>query len=182
MDIGETFYPRDRAEWRRWLTENAGTASEIWLVSYSKASGEPTVSYNDAVEEALCFGWIDSVNKKYTADSHAQRYTPRRKGSPWSETNKARVRSLVEAGLMTEAGLAAGVDFLDEVYEAPADILSRIREDPEAWTQYELLPERYTRIRVGWIDAARDRPEIFEQRLAYFIKVTKQGKRFGMVR
>ena len=181
MDIGKTFYPEDRAAWRRWLEANHATEPDIWLVSYNKAAGKPSVAYNDAVEEALCFGWIDSLNKKLEADSRAQRYSPRRKGSPWSEMNKTRVRRLHEQGLMTKAGYDAGVDFLDETFEVPADILAELKKDAETWKHFETLPESYVRIRTGCIDGARDRPEVFETRLRYFIKMTKQGKRFGMV-
>lgn len=181
VDIGKTLSPTSRAEWRAWLEANHATEPEIWLVSYSKASGKQSLPYNDAVEEALCFGWIDSTNKKHGPDSRAQRYTPRRKGSPWSEMNKARARFLIEQGLMTEAGMASGIDFLDESFEVAPDILAAISTDEETRRQFELLPESYVRIRVGWIEGARDRPAMFEQRLRYFLKMTKQGKRFGMV-
>ena len=181
MDIGTTFYPKTRKQWRDWLAKHHASEPEIWLVSYAKASGRPSLPYNDAVEEALCFGWIDSTNKKIDAESRAQRFTPRRKGSPWSEMNKARVRRLAEQGLMTQAGLDAGVDFLDESYEVPADILAAIKADDEAWKHFQEFPESYVRIRTGWIDAARDRPDVFKTRLGYFLKMTRQGKRFGMV-
>ena len=181
MEIGKTFYPRHRAEWRAWLAANHASEPDIWLVSYAKGSGKPSIPYNDAVEEALCFGWIDSIIKKLGEDSRAQRYTPRRKGSPWSEMNKARARRLVEAGLMTDAGLAAGVDFLDEAFTVPMDILAELKKDAETRAHFETLPESYVRIRVGFIEMARGRPEVFEQRLRYFLKMTKQGKRFGMV-
>ncbi|MGE0059228.1 MAG: YdeI family protein [Dehalococcoidia bacterium] len=154
---------------------------EIWLVSYLKATGKPSLPYNDAVEEALCFGWIDSTRKTLTEDSRAQRFSPRRKGAPWSEMNKERVRRLHAQGLMTEAGLAAGVDFLDEAFEVPDDILAAINADEETRAHFETFPESYVRIRVGWIDGVRNRPEEFDKRLRYFLKMTKQGKRFGMV-
>ena len=181
MDIGKTFYAKDRKVWREWLTAHHDTEREIWLVSYLKDSGKTSVPYNDAVEEALCFGWIDSTRKTLTEDSRAQRFTPRRKGAPWSETNKERVRRLQVQGQMTEAGLAAGVDFLDESFEVPEDILAEIQADKEAWEHFQTFPESYVRIRIGWIDGVRNRPEEFEKRLRYFLKMTKQGKRFGMV-
>jgi uncharacterized protein YdeI (YjbR/CyaY-like superfamily) len=181
MEIGKTFYPRTREEWRRWLAENHAGEREVWLIAYVKGSGQPSLPYNDAVEEALCFGWIDSTRKTLTADSRGQRFTPRRKGAPWSEMNKERVRRLHAQGLMTEAGLAAGVDFLDEVFEVPGDLLAALQEDPEVWAHFETFPESYVRIRIGWIEGARGRPEEFEKRLRYFLKMTKQGKRFGMV-
>lgn len=181
MEIGKTFYAKTRKQWRDWLAKNHAKERDVWLVSYLKAAGKPSLPYNDAVEEALCFGWIDSTRKTLTEDSRAQRFSPRRKGAPWSEMNKERVRRLHAQGLMTEAGLAAGVDFLDETFEVPADILDEIKKDPETWEHFQQFPESYVRIRVGWIDGVRNRPEEFEKRLRYFLKMTKQGKRFGMV-
>jgi len=181
MEIGKTFYPRTRKEWRDWLAKNHDKERAIWLVVYLKETGKPSVPYNDAVEEALCFGWIDSTRKTLTEDSRAQRFSPRRKGAPWSEMNKERVRRLHAQGLMTEAGMAAGVDFLDETFEVPADLLQAIKADVETWEHFQTFPESYVRIRIGWIDGVRDRPEEFDKRLRYFLKMTKQGKRFGMV-
>ncbi len=181
MDIGKTFYPTTRKQWRTWLEKHHASEREIWLVSYLKATGKPSLSYNEAVEEALCFGWIDSTRKTFTEDSRAQRFSPRRKGAPWSEMNKERVRRLHAQGLMTDAGMEAGVDFLDEEFDVPADILAEIKADREAWEHFETFPESYVRIRIGWIDGVRDRPEEYEKRLRYFLKMTKQGKRFGMV-
>jgi uncharacterized protein YdeI (YjbR/CyaY-like superfamily) len=181
MDIGETLYLTTREQWRDWLEKQHTTAPEIWLVFYTKASGQPTLPYNDAVDEALCFGWIDSIVKKHRPQSRAQRFTPRRAGSPLSEMNKARVRYLIDAGRMTPAGLAVIGDVLDEPFEEPADILDALKADAETWRHYETFPESYKRIRIGWIDAARRRPDILQQRLDYFLKMTKQNKRFGMV-
>jgi uncharacterized protein YdeI (YjbR/CyaY-like superfamily) len=180
-EIGKTFYPKTRRQWRNWLQKHHDTEPEVWLVSYLKETGKPSLPYNDAVEEALCFGWIDSTRKTFTEDSRVQRFSPRRRGAPWSEMNKERVRRLHEQGLMTEAGLAAGVDFLDEAFEVPADLLAEIKEDKETWENFREFPDSYVRIRIGWIDGARNRPEEFEKRLRYFLKMTKQGKRFGMV-
>jgi uncharacterized protein YdeI (YjbR/CyaY-like superfamily) len=182
MDIGETLYVTVRDEWRAWLRKHHGSRPEIWLVFYTKASKQPSLPYNDAVEEALCFGWIDSIVKKHGPESRAQRFTPRRAGSPLSEMNKARIRRLVEAGQMTKAGLdAVGAGVLDEPFEVPDDIVAALKADEETWRNFEAFPESYKRIRVGWIDAARIRADVFQQRLDYFLKMTKQNKRFGMV-
>ncbi|HEX9709399.1 MAG TPA: YdeI/OmpD-associated family protein [Candidatus Thermoplasmatota archaeon] len=176
---------RDASEWRAWLAKHHRTATEAWLVLHTKASGKRSVPYNDAVDEALCFGWIDSVVKPLGAGARAQRCSPRRRGSPVSEVNRARVRRLVREGRMTPAGLQAlpGVDqWLDPPPLVVAkDIERRIRGDPRAWAHYQRLPEAYKRIRVGWIEGARSRPEEFERRLAHFIRKTARGERFGMV-
>jgi uncharacterized protein YdeI (YjbR/CyaY-like superfamily) len=181
MDIGETLYVTERGDWRAWLRKHHRKAPEIWLVFYTKASKKPSLPYNDAVEEALCFGWIDSIVKKLGAESRAQRFTQRRPGSPLSEMNKARVRRLVAQKRMTKAGLEAIGGLPDEPFEMPEDIIEALKADKETWRNFEAFPESYKRIRVGWIDAARVRPEFFKQRLDYFLKMTKQNKRFGMI-
>src|SRR5256714_1698000 len=98
MKLGLTLDVRTRAAWRAWLLRNHARTKEIWLVYHAKAGGGSSIPYNDAVDEAICFGWIDSTVKKVGAHSRAQRFTPRRKGSPISEMNKARARRLVREG------------------------------------------------------------------------------------
>src|SRR5256712_7798774 len=107
MEVGETLDVRTRAAWRAWLRRNHSLKKQIWLVYHAKASGRSSLAYNDAVDEAMCFGWIDSTVKKLGTHSRAQRLTPRRKGSPVSEMNKARAPRLVRQGRMTAAGRAA---------------------------------------------------------------------------
>ena len=100
------YYPKTRKEWRRWLTRNHETSSGVWLINYKKESGRPRVPYADAVEEALCFGWIDSVMNPLDDHSFMQLFTPRKPKSNWSKLNKQRIESLIEQGLMTPAGMA----------------------------------------------------------------------------
>src|SRR2546427_8984129 len=107
MKVGTTLYVRDRAEWRRWLASHAKREEEIWLVYPKKASGRTRISYNDAVDEALCLGWIDSINKPLGTDRYAQRFTPRRPNSKLSAMNRERAQRLVAAGRMTKAGQRA---------------------------------------------------------------------------
>ena len=163
---------------------------EIWLVYYKKHSGKARISYNDAVEEALCFGWIDSIVKKIDEVRFAQRFTPRKGGSKWSETNKARVRRLVKQGRMTSFGLEkanravrAGESknkYLEHSV-IPSDILKALKRDKKTWENFRKFPASYKRIRVGWIEVARKRPGIFAQRLRYFLKMAAKNKKFGMV-
>jgi uncharacterized protein YdeI (YjbR/CyaY-like superfamily) len=181
VEVGLTLDVSTAAAWRAWLEANHAKAPEVWLVYHAKASGLPSLPYNDAVEEALCFGWIDSTVKKLGVDSRAQRFTPRRPASPVSEMNKVRIRRLVEDGRMTPAGIAAAGDVLDEPLEIPPDILARLQADPAVWRNFQTFPESYQRIRIGWIDGARGRPAVFEQRLRYFLRMTAQNKRYGMV-
>lgn len=181
MNLGKTVYFTERKEWRDWLSANHQTETEIWLIGYPKKSGKPSLPYNDAVEEALCFGWIDSTVKKIDAERNAQRYTPRRPNSPLSEMNKERVRRLRDAGLMAPAGLAAAGDLSTEKFTIPQDISRALKVDRQVWQNFCVFPESYQRIRVGWIEGARKRPAEFEKRLRYFLKMTAKNKRFGMV-
>ena len=106
MKIGETLYVTTAAEFRRWLEANHKAKKEIWLVQYKKATKKPSIKYLEAVEEAICFGWIDGLEKGIDAERYATRFTPRRPKSNWTETNKERARRLMAQGKMTEAGLA----------------------------------------------------------------------------
>jgi uncharacterized protein YdeI (YjbR/CyaY-like superfamily) len=106
MEIGETLYVTTRDDFRKWLIKNHQTRKEIWLIQYKKATKKPTIDYVEAVEEALCFGWIDNTQKSMDAERYATRFSPRRPKSNWTETNKDRVRRLIAEGKMTEAGRA----------------------------------------------------------------------------
>jgi uncharacterized protein YdeI (YjbR/CyaY-like superfamily) len=183
MEVGETLDARTRAAWRNWLRRNHARKKEIWLVLHAKASGKASIVYNDAVDEALCFGWIDSTVKKVGSLSRAQRFTPRRKGSPVSEMNKARARRLVRERRMTAAGRAAlGPALRREPLVVAPDVRRALRSEAGAWARFERLPAAYKRIRLGFIEGARGRPEIYATRLRYFVRMTAQGRRFGMVR
>src|SRR6266540_3966102 len=178
MEIGTTLYVKDRRQWRAWLARHHKTAPEIWLIYYKKHSGRPRIPYSDAVEEALCYGWIDSITKPVDEDRWAQRFSPRRPSSRLSDMNRERVRRLIAARRMTKAGLAAIEHAFDRKkdtkprlkWDIPADILRRLKRDPATWKNFQRFPESYQRIRVGWIAAARRRPDVFKQRLAYFLK------------
>lgn len=188
MEIGETLYIVHREEWRSWLKEHHNKAHEIWLVYFNKQSGKPRISYDDAVEEALCFGWIDSIIKKLDTHSSAQRFTPRRNNSALSVLNKIRVRNMIESGKMTEDGLQRinkhihyASDGNIEVipFVMPTDIITKLKRDPVLWRNFESFPDHYKQIRIGFIDGARERPDEFAKRLNYFIRMTRLNKRYG---
>ena len=193
MEITTTLYAKNRTAWRAWLKKHHGTKGEIWLVYYNKSSGKQRIPYNDAVEEALCFGWIDSIMKKIDAESFAQRFTPRKPKSIWSEMNKERVRRLIREKKMTAAGLATfngsahrsvlktGTKARAEKLVIPPAILKALKRDAITWRNFQKFPESYKRIRIGWIEGARQRPEIFRQRLTYFLKMNAHNKRYRMV-
>ena len=106
MDLGETLTVRTPAEWRRWLVKHHNGKKEIWVVYYKKASGKSGISYDESVEEALAYGWIDGLTKRIDEASYACRFTPRKPKSNWSESNIARVKKLLAEGRMAEPGLA----------------------------------------------------------------------------
>ena len=174
--IENTFYTADRAAWRAWLTEHFETEKEIWFVFPMKASGEACLSYNDAVEEALCFGWIDSTIRHIDPFHRAQRFTPRRPGSPYSRPNIERLIRLDGQGRIHPKVRESVLDLIRAPYVFPEDILREIQADPVVWKNYQLFPEGYKRIRIAYIDAARKRPAEFEKRLNSFIEKTRAGK------
>lgn len=184
MKITEVFYPTHRAEWRAWLETHHRSKPEVWLRIFSKASGKPSVSYDDMVEECLCFGWIDGTVKKYDEDSRVQRITPRRKKSFLSELNRQRIWKLQRLGLMTPAGIAPIEDQIgnpDDPFEIPDWILAQLQADPAVWKNFEGFPHFYKRLKVLWIGEIKgdSRREEAQKRLDYLIKMTRQGKRYG---
>ena len=106
MEIGKMLYVTNRKDWREWLSENHDKEKEIWLINYRKDSCKLSIPYNDAVEEALCFGWIDSLEKGIDSERFAQRFTPRKPKSQWSKSNMERVEKLIKMGKMTKSGFA----------------------------------------------------------------------------
>ena len=104
MEIGELLYVTIREDFRKWLEDHHTAKKEIWLVQYKKAAGKPSLPYLDAVEEAICFGWIDGFEKSMDAGRYAIRFSPRRPKSNWTEANKERARQMITSGKMTEAG------------------------------------------------------------------------------
>ena len=179
MEIGETLYVSERKPWREWLEANFDTAREIWLVYPNKASGEPRILYNDAVEESLCFGWIDSIIKKLDPMRAAQRFTPRNPKSGYSQQNKERLRWLADNNLLHPSVLESVKDVLKEEFVFPKDILDEIRANKQAWKHFQTFSPAYRRIRVAYIDIARSRAEVYESRLRNFLKATEKGNQIG---
>ena len=169
-----------RQEWRAWLRKHRKSARETWLVFYKKRTGRPRIPYNDAVEEALAFGWIDSTARKIDEDRFAQRFTPRNPKSPYSAANIERLRAMARQGKVAKDILASLGDRLNErPPRVPPDILAAIKADPEAWKNFRAFSDAYKRIRVGYIDAARDRPAEFAKRLRNFVAMTRKNRLIG---
>ena len=177
----ETVFARDRTEWRRWLKKNAAHCDEIWLVYYKKASDKPTVSYDHAVEEALCFGWIDGMIKKLDEESYAQRFTPRKAKSAWSKSNLERVERMIAEGKMTPAGLkvyhaADRREVATRPSALPKGLEGKFREQHAAWENFEKFPPGYRRMTAGWVASAK-KEETQIKRLEKLIEFSARNER-----
>lgn len=170
------FRTNNRAEWRQWLSGHFRTEKEVWFVFPTKASGEESLSYNDAVEEALCFGWIDGRAGTLDNTHGIRRFTPRREGSGYSRPNIERLIWLESHGLIHPEIRPSVLPLIHTPYVFPEDIMAEIRKDAAAWANYGRFSEPYRRIRVAYIDAARHRPGEFRKRLGNFIRKTRENK------
>jgi uncharacterized protein YdeI (YjbR/CyaY-like superfamily) len=178
MEITDTIKPTGRAAWREWLDKNHKNLTEIWLLSDNRQA-EPTVQYLDAVEEAICFGWIDGIQKRFSTYELAQRFTRRKKKSNWTELNKERARRLIRLNLMTEAGRIT-LPELHEEFRVPEDIIETLQATPtNAWSNFLKFPDLYRRVRIGYIEEMRKNPQEFERRLQNFVNKTAANKMFG---
>ena len=174
-DTYELVEVHSRAEWREWLRTNHTTSPGIWLVTFKKASGGPYIPYGDVVEEALCFGWVDSVPRKLDAERSQLLMTPRKPSSRWSKVNKDRVDRLIASGHMTEAGqrsidtaiangLWVALDDVDALIE-PDDLSELLDARPEARRHWEAFPPSARRGILEWILSAK-RAETRARRIA----------------
>jgi uncharacterized protein YdeI (YjbR/CyaY-like superfamily) len=179
MENRRILYFSDRHDWRKWLEKNFDKQREIWLVFPNKSSGKSRIPYNDAVEEALCFGWIDSTVRKLDASSAIQRFSHRNPKSEYSQQNKERLQWLYKKKLLHSSIKESVKYVLKEKYRFPADIVETLKKDKIAWNNYNHFSNSYKRIRVAYVDGARKRPEEFKKRLNNLIEKTKQNKIIG---
>jgi uncharacterized protein YdeI (YjbR/CyaY-like superfamily) len=186
VEIGETFLAPTREAWRAWLAEHHATSAQIWLVLGKKDSGVQTVTLDEATEEALCFGWVDSVLKRIDDRTHALRFTPRRPKSVWSQSNKDRVERLIAQGKMMPAGLALveaakasgqweAATQRDVLLAPPAELeatLAARRGAPEGFAR---LPASLRKQLIYWVAEAK-RPETRQRRIDEVIKRVEAGR------
>ena len=180
MEVRNILNMTTREDFRAWLMHNHDRETECWLVvKKGKQPPEDHVWYLDAVEEALCFGWIDTTHKKIDGVD-TQRFTPRAARSPWSELNKERVRRLEKLGLMTDAGRAVLPDMTDSGFVIDGEICQAFQQNPLAWEHFRAFPPLYQRVRIDAIqrDKKKDRA-VFEKRLAKLISQSQANKMFG---
>jgi uncharacterized protein YdeI (YjbR/CyaY-like superfamily) len=190
MRKNEELYFTNRKDWRTWLTENNDTKRVVWLVYYKKDSGKPIIPYHDSVEEALCFGWVDSVIRKVDSARYARKFTPRARVSKWSEANKERAEKMIKEGKMTSAGLARVRETKEtgrwlKTHETKKELAIQsyfeeaLAENKKALGFYSRLAPSYKRNAVAWIESAK-REETRKKRLAEFIGILEQNKKLGM--
>src|SRR5262249_11435505 len=187
MKIPKSFYAADRQQWRAWLEKNHKTQTEVWLIYYKKASGRPRVPYDDAVEEALCFGWVDSLVKRIDDEKYAQKFTPRKDSLKWSEPNKIRARAMIEKGKMTDAGLAVIGDAILAAGSGPKKkqhdsmppfIEAALNGNKRARANFDSIAPSRQRRYVLWITSPK-REETQKERLRKIIGLLAESKNPG---
>ncbi|HZU45301.1 MAG TPA: YdeI/OmpD-associated family protein [Terriglobales bacterium] len=181
----KTFYAKNRAEWRAWLEKHGTSESEIWLVYYKKSSGKPRVEYEEAVQEALCFGWIDGMEKGLDEQRFMQRFTPRKPKSKWSDSNIARMKKLIESGQMTPAGLAVFTGHEarrvePKPTELPPQLQKEFRGAKEAWNNFQNFPPGYRRMTIGWVASAK-KEETQHKRLQQLIETSARNEKIKFI-
>jgi uncharacterized protein YdeI (YjbR/CyaY-like superfamily) len=185
-DNVNAFYAKSQNEWRKWLEKNHQSEKSVWLIIYKKDSGVSSVYYPEAVDEALCFGWVDSKPNKRDADSYYQFFAQRNPKSNWSGVNKAKVEKLIAAGLMTAAGQKM-IDLakqkgtwnaLDNVEKmiVPQDLQALFNQNKPAWQNWEKFPPSVRRAILDWIQSAK-RPETREKRMTETVELASKNIR-----
>ena len=162
-----------------WEQNKIPTKATLWLVYPIKNSGKPRIQYNDAVEEALSFGWIDSIVKRVDEFSSAQRFSPRNPNSDYSQANKERLKWLIREDKLHSSVIDAVEKALSKEFVFPSDILEVIKGNEKAWRNYQNFSPAYQRIRIAYINSARNRPYEFKKRLHNFVNKTERNKLIG---
>ena len=191
MEITETLYVKNRKEWRDWLQSNFGSKKEIWLIYYKKHTGKLRIPYADAVEEAICFGWIDSTVKRVDEGIYVQKFTPRKLRSLWSVLNKGRAEEMIQTGLMTAAGLekieeAKKNGRWEEAYtsnrkaEAPKGLITALLADQEANRNFNNFAVSYQNMYINWINDAK-KDETRQRRIKEVVRRSSKNQKPGMM-
>lgn len=188
----EKLYVTDRDRWRAWLKKNHKTKKEIWLIYYKKHTGKPRIPYDDAVEEALCFGWIDSTVKRLDDEKYAQKFTPRNTRSVWSELNIKRARKMIKEKKMTRSGLEkfnnaisrtinkSDVKTQKKEIVIPSDLKKELTKNKKAQKNFENFAPSYKRMYIGWINDAK-KQETKEKRIARVVEWSAKNQKPGML-
>jgi uncharacterized protein YdeI (YjbR/CyaY-like superfamily) len=187
----ETLFCKNRDEWRAWLDKNHSTENKIWLIYYKKHTKKPTVSYNEAVEEALCFGWIDSIVKRIDDETYMQKYTPRKKNSIWSLLNTKRVEKMISEGKMTKVGFDQidiakkngqwGKAYSSQIKsEIPDELVKALKANPVAFNNFNNFSPSNQNNYIGWVISAK-RPETIKKRIEFVVERSEKNLKPGMM-
>ena len=166
LDINQALFFKNRTQWRKWLEQNHDKASEALVIHYRKDSGKKGLNHFEAVEEALCFGWIDSILRRLDNERFVLKYTPRKANSVWSKVNKDKAEQLIKAGLMTPAGMAKIEEAKkngnwDNAYTSliketlPTDLKQALMRNKKAWYNFQKFATTYRNMYTGWLDSAK---------------------------
>jgi uncharacterized protein YdeI (YjbR/CyaY-like superfamily) len=188
--IKPTFFATP-AQFRKWLAKHHASATELWVGFYKKSTGKPSITWPEAVDQALCFGWIDGIRKSIDDDSYTNRFTPRRAGSIWSAVNTKRAKELIELGEMQPAGAKAFgardvkktnlYSFERDKVELPPAMLKKFRANKKAWSFFESQPPSYRKPVTWWVISAKQ-AATQERRLAQLIEDSGRGERIAQMR
>ena len=190
MDLDNALYFKQREEWRKWLSKNHDNLEEIWLIHYKKHTNKPSITYDEAVEEAICFGWIDSKMKKIDEEKFILRYSPRKKNSLWSKNNKQRAVMMIKKGKMTKSGLQKIEEakkngkwknaYTSKVEpEIPNDLKNALMKDKQVWNNFKNFANSYKLTYIFWVNNAKTK-ETRERRILDVVKRTLQNKKPGV--
>jgi uncharacterized protein YdeI (YjbR/CyaY-like superfamily) len=190
MEVNEALHFDNGKQWHNWLSKQHATASEAWLIHYKKHINKNGISYDDALEEALCFGWIDGKMQGIDEEKYMVRYSPRKVRSVWSKLNKERALKLIESGKMTDAGMAKieaakKNGYWDSAYtnkqpdELPLDLQHALIQDTNAWYNFQCFANSYKNNYIGWINRAKS-AETRKRRIAEVVKRSSMNKKPGI--
>jgi uncharacterized protein YdeI (YjbR/CyaY-like superfamily) len=187
----KTLHITTREEWRSWLEANNRKEREIWLVYYKRHTCKPRIPYDDAVEEAICFGWIDSIIKRIDENTYCQKYTPRRKKSKWSRKNVERAKKMISLGRMAEPGLLSFNETKEDpsliikpedqhsFIEIPDDLKTELHNARDAFSNFISFPKSYRKMCIGWISAAK-KTDTRQRRIAEVVNKSAKGEKIGL--
>ena len=184
----KTFVAKSVDQWCKWLDKHHGSESEVWLIFHKQHTGVKSIAYLDALDEALCFGWVDSLVKRLDESRYARKFTPRKADSRWSTINRKRYAALKADGRLKAGGINRpptdrGYDQRPPRFQMPATvpryIQAALKKEPAAWRYFEGLAPSHRRRYIGWIESAK-REETKARRLQEAIRLLKAGKPLGL--
>ena len=184
-------YFQNGSEWREWLEKNHSASNGVWLIYYKKGSGKKRIPYEEALDEALCFGWIDGKIRRINEEYYEQWFTPRRKGSRWSELNIARVEKLMALGRMHVSGMKAYNEVVEKpelsyrmdysgIPDMPVDLFKRLKLNKTALKNFNTFPPSARKMYLRWLESAK-KPETRERRIQRIVEQCEKNIRPGML-